>query len=364
MNAINLTADQIMSNPSTQTTYSSPGTYSKSQDSEFSSLVQQKVQCAKTTPGVPNNSGKDPADQSISDMQYTLAASLTVAPPMLLFFQDQAGTVSAEGASPLLGTQIQMPNVIQTEVLGSGTAAAISEFGLEQSAEVLPVQTPTQATAPVTASVFSPTQHQPAILQPQADAQQTGNGQLDSGTQKQSESAVPSAAVQVQTPLFPHTDAVPVQVGLSDPQPVNLPSVEAADQLSSRLTQALAKGTSKLEIHLSPKNLGDLSVEITRTNDGSLSVILKPTTTEAASLLERHSSSLQSLLTANTQGPVRVEVQQEASQTDLPQFLNPDGSGNHSRQQQHQQQPQKQNFSQDFLQQLRLGLTIIEPAAV
>lgn len=367
MNAINLTADQIMSSPTTQAAPSQPGKCSNSQEpSEFSALVQQKYQGAKLSPGVQNNPGDNSAEDTIPDMQYALAASLTLVQPMLLFSPDQTGIqlVSSDGALTLSGTQILTPNVIQPEALGSGAAAAVSELGLEQSAKTPQGQTPTLATGPVTTSIFSSPEPQSANLQPQAATQQNEDGQLDSGTQKQSEDALPSAAAQVQAPLFPHADAVPIPVGLSDPQSVDLSSADAAEQLASRLTQALSQGTSKLEVHLSPQNLGDLSVEITRTDDGSLSVILKPTTTEATSVLERHSPSLQNLLAASTQGTVRVDIQQQASQTDIQQFLNPDGSGNHSRQQPRQQQPQKQNFSQDFLQQLRLGLTELVPAAV
>ncbi|MEA4934012.1 MAG: flagellar hook-length control protein FliK [Lawsonibacter sp.] len=366
MNAINLTADQIMPSSTTQATASQPGKRSNAQEpSEFSTLVQQKYKGAKAPPGARNNPGDDTADDTIPDVQYALAASLTVVQPMLLFFPDQTGIqlVPVDGAPTLSGTQIQTPNVIQPESLGAATTAAVSELGLGQSAETPQVQTPTPAAASATAPFFSPAPPQSADLQAQATTQQSGDGQLGSGTQKQSEDALPSAAAQVQAPLFPLADAVPIPVGLSDPRPVDLPSSDAAGQLSNRLTQALAQGTSKLEVHLSPQSLGDLSVEITRTDDGSLSVILKPTTAEAMSLLVRHSSSLQNLLAANTQSPVRVEVQQQTSQTDIQQFLNPDGSGDHSRQQQ-RQQPQKQNFSQDFLQQLRLGLTELEPVAV
>ena len=51
---------------------------------------------------------------------------------------------------------------------------------------------------------------------------------------------------------------------------------------------------------------------------------------------------------------MRIEVQQQDPQEQLNQFLNPDEQ---NRQQQNQQQkPQKQAASEDFIQQLRLGL--------
>lgn len=366
MNPINLTTDQIISSPTTQTASSQPGKRSNTQEpSEFSTMVQQKYQGTKAPSGSQNTPGANTTDDTIPDAQYALAASLTVVQPMLLFVPDQTELQPVLTDGELMSSAVQMaaPNVAQPNALGSDVAAAVSDLVPGQPAQA--AQAPKPAPTSLSADTpISPAQPQPADIQAQTATQQNGDGQLDFGDRKQSEDALPGAAAQVQAPLFPHADAVPIPVGLSDSQPVDLPSADAAEQLSSRLTQTLSQGASKLEVHLSPQNLGDLSVEIIRTDDGSLSVILKPTTEEAMKLLERHSPNLQNMLAANTQSPVRVEVQQGSQQADIQQFLNPDGSGNQSRQQHHQQQPNRQNDSQDFLQQLRLGLATLQPAAV
>ncbi len=362
MYAMNLTMDQIMPRPNTQSPSSQSGKCTDSQEaSEFSVLLQQKCQKMRTPPHPQDNA----EDQCVPAEQYALAASLTAVAPMLFFVppQSEAQPVLADAVQMSPDTQLTAVNPAPPETSGLGGAALGATPAWNASLEIPQESNPTPVATAADAPL-SPLQTPAAAAQAQTP-QQNGGGQLDSGAQKQSEDALPNAAAEVQAPLFPQADAVPIPVGHSNRQPMELPSADAADQLSGRLTQAFSQNTSKLEIHLSPQHLGDLSVEITRADDGSLSVVLKPTTGEALTLLERHSTRLQTLLAANAQGPVRVEVQQEGQQTDLPQFLNPDGGENHSRQQQHrQQQSHPQNASQDFLQQLRLGLAQLQPAAV
>lgn len=165
------------------------------------------------------------------------------------------------------------------------------------------------------------------------------------------EGQVTDASVGAQ-PLFQRETATPVKV--ADPEPVYAEEPEAPQQLAAKLSQALERGDSMVQLQLTPESLGKLTVEITRTAQGLLSVVLTPETAKAASLLQQHSGSLLSALMGD--GREAEIIVQQPQQPETPnQFLNPDGQ-NRQQHQQQQQQHRPKGTTEDFLQQLRLGL--------
>ena len=87
------------------------------------------------------------------------------------------------------------------------------------------------------------------------------------------EGQVTDASVGAQ-PLFQRETATPVKV--ADPEPVYAEEPEAPQQLAAKLSQALERGDSMVQLQLTPESLGKLTVEITRTAQGQLSVVLTP----------------------------------------------------------------------------------------
>lgn len=166
--------------------------------------------------------------------------------------------------------------------------------------------------------------------------------------------SVPQSA---EAPVF-ETAEVPVKVAET---PLRLEAPDAPEQLEAELADSLQVNDAqpnRVEITLTPEHLGRLTVEITRGENGALSVVLHPSTLRAANLLERSSDSLQSLLANRTGGEIEVRVQE----SDRQQMLNPDGQ---QRQQQQQQRDgenrgNRNRNPQEFLQQLRLGLVEME----
>jgi len=124
----------------------------------------------------------------------------------------------------------------------------------------------------------------------------------------------------------------------------------------------LEQGTQTVAVKLAPEHLGTMVVEFTYSQDGSLHVILQASNPKAASLLNQHTAGLNSLLQSNTQAPVYVEVQQQdSSQSFQEQSQHQNhGHGNSQQESQHQKQ-QKQ--TQDFLEQLRLGMVSLDTQA-
>lgn len=159
-----------------------------------------------------------------------------------------------------------------------------------------------------------------------------------------------------QKPVFDAVQSVPVKVGETQEMPIDTESPALDMQLAERLGNALKQGESRIAVRLTPENLGTMQVQLTRSSDGSLRIMLSASTAKAASLLERHSAGLQNLLTASTQAAVKIEVQHSGEGQQAQQYPLDQNGGNHHRGQQERQPQQKQADTQAFMQQLRLGL--------
>ena len=170
-------------------------------------------------------------------------------------------------------------------------------------------------------------------------------------------------AEQAPRSVFERVEAAPVKVGdtyrAEDSRQVDQPDV--AGQIDSKLGQALERGDSYVRIQLDPESLGQVTVEISRSADGALRVALTAHSSETRNLLERHSGDLQGLLSSRTQQNVQVEVQRQ-QESQQGQNQHPyDGHNGHAQEQSGQQHQRRQErSSQDFIQQLRLGLIPME----
>lgn len=170
-----------------------------------------------------------------------------------------------------------------------------------------------------------------------------------------------TAQTQQETLLFEQVEAPPVKVA-EVPRPIPLEAENGIEQLGGELDSIVVNSVdaNRIEVTLTPENLGKLTVEITRGEDGTLNVVLHATTEKAANLLEKGADGLRQALAANAGREAQIEVRgNEGSQQ---QFLNPDGRNGQERQQQQQQgrRQNEQRSAQDFLQQLRLGLVDVD----
>ena len=164
---------------------------------------------------------------------------------------------------------------------------------------------------------------------------------------------------QAPQPVFHDVKAAPIKVGEVD----RAPEAEEPDvvrQVDDGIAQALENGESLVRIQLNPENLGSVTVEITRSAEGIIRVALNAHSGETRNLLERHAGELQGLLSSRTQQNVEVNVQrQQESQQN--QNHNYDGHNGHAQDGEHRRRrQQEQSGSQDFIQQLRLGLIPVD----
>ena len=156
--------------------------------------------------------------------------------------------------------------------------------------------------------------------------------------------------------IFHDVEAAPVKVG-EVYETEQTGQADVAQQIDAGLAQALERGESLVRIQLTPENLGNVTVEISQSADGVLRVALSAHSSETRGLLERHAADLQGLLTSRTQQFVEVDVQRQAESQQNQNQQNYDGHNGHAQDgQEHRRQRREHTGSQDFIQQLRLGL--------
>lgn len=151
-----------------------------------------------------------------------------------------------------------------------------------------------------------------------------------------------------QQPYFQTVEAMPVKVGDGAVLDTESPNFDV--DLSQTIQKAANEGVQKVEIQLSPENLGNIVVEMTRDSNGLLHVTLHPESEHAARLLQGHADALSELLQGSS-SQVHVEVSAPESQADSWQPPDQQHSGGQPR----EQRNHRQN-TEDFLNQLRLGL--------
>lgn len=270
-----------------------------------------------------------------------------------------AAVETATVATVPVEVQAAAPQVMEA------AAPQVSQNNGEQVLVQQPVEQQTAEAQPDTAQipVQQPQEGAEMQLNTQTGEQQTeGKANLETVLQNEGDSTVDmnvqEVPVEADQSVFGQVESVPVKVGdVAQPQQTeNTQDVET--QLKDGLTQALRNGDTKVEIQLNPVELGNVKIEVTRSAEGALYVVLTAEHTQTQSLLERHAAGLQSLLMGSS-GTENVQVQvnrhQEGQQAENQNYDGSSGNGRED-QQQREHRRQQPSDSADFLQQLRLGL--------
>lgn len=267
---------------------------------------------------------------------------------------EQQGMV---GDAPAVVTTPEQQALVDVPAQAAQTAVPQEKSGpLMQAPKAEPAPSaPQQPQAAVTAAPV--TAVQTAETETGAD---TAQPELQKGREPGKETVVTSAQTAPEQTLFRQVESAPIKVGDAPVVDTQSPDMEA--QLAKQVDTLLAKGGDRVELQLNPVNLGSVTLTLTRSQDGSLHVSLSAGNEKALSLLEKHASGLESALLGTNRAPVQVEVQRsQDSQQSQHQQETYDREGHGQREQ--QQRQNQQESSQDFLQQLRLGLFSTEEAA-
>ncbi len=186
----------------------------------------------------------------------------------------------------------------------------------------------------------------------------TGKDAQGKGQESWQNSTQDVGSALVGKPLFQSVEHTPMKVGQAPVADTQAPDFEA--QLVKQMNLQLSEGTQKVVIRLAPESLGHVTVEMTRSQDGALQVVLHASNSRAASLLTDHANNLAALLRGSNPAPVQVEVQQP-NNSQYHEQGEQQGRGHHGQGQQQQQSGKQQQ--EDFMAQLRLGMIPMDVAA-
>lgn len=228
--------------------------------------------------------------------------------------------------------------------------ALVGEAESTVQAEVLPAA---EDGGTATAQVVTPAARESGAQTP-ADAGETA-GRPAGGEQELPEldSVQTEGAAQ---PLFDRTEHMPVKVGEADTLDTTEP--DFAPRLAKAITEAEQEGARHVELKLAPEHLGRLSVELTQGKDGVLHIVFHAENEQAMKLLQEHSATLVSMLHGSHSGEIQVEVPRP-QQGEQP-WQQPEQQPGQQHGRNPQEQGRQRQSTEDFLQQLRLGLLGVE----
>ncbi len=274
-------------------------------------------------------------------------ASLQQVPQTAVPGMAQAPAAAEEGAVlPQPGQQTaggeQLPVPAEPALAGEAESTV--------QAEVLPAA---EDGGTATAQAVTPAARESGAQTP-ADAGETA-GRPAGGEQELPEldSVQTEGAAQ---PLFDRTEHMPVKVGEADTLDATEP--DFAPRLAKAITEAEQEGARHVELKLAPEHLGKLSVELTQGKDGVLHIVFHAENEQAMKLLQEHSATLVSMLHGSHSGEIQVEVPRP-QQGEQP-WQQPEQQPGQQHGRNPQEQGRQRQSTEDFLQQLRLGLLGVE----
>ena len=351
MEVKNPTVDQMLVNAVAQAPVNANAKPTKdAEQNDFGSMVNQKRSESEKpetkpqkTEQKPEEHAEDakPAAEQPADEKYAIAAAMMYqAMP-----NPRAATVQTEEA--VTPEMPQMQQLTAEPELAQAVTETV-EAPAEQTVDVQPI---VRADA------------QPAAPEIRTEIETPRIVRADAPEETADEDNAETAQTMQEAPLFEHVEAPVVKVAEVS-RPIPLEAEDGVEQLGNELNLVVnSADANRVELTLTPENLGKLTVEITRGTDGTLNVVLHTTTERAANLLEKGMDGLRQMLSTNNQREVQVQVR--GSEETQQQFLNPDGRNDQENRQQQQQNRRRdeQRNTQDFLQQLRLGLVDVDGQA-
>lgn len=353
------------------------------QGSSFQDLLDQRREDV-TQAGNEETAGKPEASQDPNapakpdqDQETAALEAAAVAAPLLLqnlIPVQETATVEA-GAVEIPTIQAVTPETVlptgqegQTIPVQTQAETVLPQASAQQAPQVVQTQD-TQAAPVLQGEVAQAAQPQTVEVAAPADSQNQAQQDL---SQDLTQSAAPQSETEqfkdvtvesFQTPLFREVESTPVRVGDAETVDMTAPAKEVEKSLSDILKGAMDQGEQRLEIKLSPANLGNVTAEFVRSPEGVLHVVLHAESEQTAKLLTDHASSLGMMLQDSNRGEVRVQVAQP--QENQSAWQHPDQEGGQQQQQQHsQQQNTPRQDAENFLHQLRLGLVQMGQDAV
>lgn len=331
-----------------------------SQKDEFSKLMNQqnpgkKPESEDTTNAVPQEENTTAqAIPSMKDLDEELKQRMLLAAMLL-------------GQAPQ--EMVEEPSAPVEELVDA--VEQVEDTSVVQTSPLMQEQTPMEElkpqeeAAPVAEEIQAQpqTQQEKPVERPQEDRVELQHERPQVQEKEEKDPSMEKLEFQqgteVENPLFRDLKVVPVKVG--EAETMEKAEQPPVNQVHDRLAEAIRNGDTTMEMELTPHHLGRVKVEMIWHNDGSMHVILHADKPKTQALLDRDAGQLQSLLGRNSQQEVHVEVPR-GQESQRPQYYE-DEQGHHQQQQERQQehrQKEHKDSDEDFLHQLRLGLSPIQ----
>lgn len=256
--------------------------------------------------------------------------------PMIFATNDEPATELGEITLPHMAQEVQATTLQTADTVPEGTFEAEVEAIVEAAPE---------AVAPETEANVGGEQN----FETDVEIHVTGRDTDETGGE-----------AAVETPLFEAVEAAPIKVAEAPERPQETRNVE--QQVTEKLTDLLDGGDKRVELQLEPIELGKLTIELKRSENGTLNILINAENLETRHLLEKHISNLQEALFERGQQSVQITVErgEESQRQDGQQQHNDFQDDGSNRQNEQQQRRNNHTSGEDFLQQLRLGLIPIE----
>lgn len=287
------------------------------------------------------------------ELAATLIAQNIVILPQAQQTTEQAPVPVVEAVLPQAEAGPAVPSAAQTDVAVEPEPLQQTDTTLKPQEQTVTGDGKTETAAP---EYSESVQRAPAAQRQENDADRP----LNTAVKQEAENVQTSVGEAQAQPLFQNVEHTPVKVG--DAQTIDTQAPDMDAKLTAKLDRALEQGERRVEIRLTPENLGTVVVELTQSSDGALHVVLRASNDKAANLLSEHAANLGSLLQNGGQNTVQVEVQrqQESQQSQQQRYQDAQQQGGGHGQERQQQERQQRDTTQDFLQQLRLGLVSLD----
>lgn len=335
----------------------------QSKAQQENSRPQKKTEAKKAPEKAEQKSTQE--DEAPEEGNELAAALVTSQPVMPIAPFDAAQVTVAED-----GTVILEPAVVEEVVTVEAAAPAAAEAMPEAAPqEELPQQ------AAETVEVKEPVQQQqqaPRQEEPKAEVRTEETGVQEAEKPEASARRVqpdakpkdeePEVEVEQQSqPVFRDVKAAPVKVADVHSE-VDVEEPEAPQQIAGNVIRALEQGQDVVRIQLNPANLGSVTIELSRSAAGELTIVMNPETVRAANILTQHSSSLMAVLMDNGEATVNITVNMPENTENAGMMMNPDGHNSQNPEDEDDEKRKKRQprtegvNAADFLSQLRLGL--------
>lgn len=329
----------------------------------FQKLMEQKTDTASGSPRQERTDAAQKPQDSQKTEEVQESQQVQAAPKSEKELEDQMALAAiAMLQNPVVPVEQVMTPEVQAETVAVDAAPLMAEVVVtpelqEAVPEVeAPVEVPVEAGEVQTESQV-PVEDVPQPIEapevPQGAEERTVEVKVETAEAPQESETEDTPELQdaeVETPVFENVKAVPVKVGeaprTEQPKPVE-------EQIVPKLTEALQNGETRVELQLTPENLGKVTIEMTLKQDGGLVVQIHAENRDTQNLLSKNLSGLEALLGRQTEQEVRVEVprQEESQRQDLYEQQQ-----EHHRRQQQERRSRREGDSEAFMQQLRLGL--------